>query len=166
MRLARRRPREAVRIEACALQATPEELKPGLAEGYLLLLRPTDVDLEGAETVLADELAQLPLRRHLDGQALDRHRLDHQSENALVQALGQQELSQAPFRIEPGRRDQKEHSLAAIGGGLQCLLPAHARHQPALGIDVEEDVVLEALLIEPVAQRERGRIVCARMADE
>jgi hypothetical protein len=70
-------------LEARALQTTPEKLEPGLAEGHLLLC-PTDVDLEGAEAILADELAELPLRRHLGGQALDRHRLDHQSEDAFA----------------------------------------------------------------------------------
>jgi hypothetical protein len=44
-----------------------------------------------------DEINELPLGRHLDGKIRHGRRGDDYSENALVEVLGEQELSQAPF---------------------------------------------------------------------
>ena len=115
--------------------------------------------------IAAGEIAQLPLGGHLGRHAVERHRLDDQPEDALVQRLREQELRETPFGFDPGRRHQKQNRLAAVGRGLEGLLPALARDQPAAGIDIEENVV-ETLLGQPIAQRERRRIIGARMADE
>jgi hypothetical protein len=48
-----------------------------------------DLDFEATEPILADQLAQLPFGRHFGGDALERHRVDDQPEDALVQAFRQ-----------------------------------------------------------------------------
>src|SRR5262245_24103572 len=82
-----------------------------------------------------------------------------------MQLLRQQEFVETPFGRKPSRRNEKKHRVTAIGCQPQCLLPALARGNSAIGIDIEENVV-EPLLREPVAQCNRGSVVHARVAYE
>jgi len=61
--------------------------------------------------------------------------------------------------------DEKNDRLAAVGRLVQLALPALARGDAALGIEVEEDVV-PAFRLEPVAERDRREIVLARMTEK
>ena len=95
VRLVGWRPGEAAGVEPGALEAAPQEIEPGLAEGNLLAFG-SDLNVESAEAVLAGELAQLPFGGHLRRQELDRYRLDDQTEDSFVKAFRQQELGQTP----------------------------------------------------------------------
>jgi hypothetical protein len=55
--------------------------------------------------------------------------------------------------------------LAAIDCRFERLLPALTRGHPAIGVDIEENIV-ETLLGQPIAQSYRSGVVRARMADE
>ena len=91
--------------------------------------------------------------------------LDQDAEDPLVELLGEAELPEAPVRIEPRAADQEEHRLAAVRRLVEPALPALARGDAALGVEVEEEVV-PALGGKPVAKRDRFGVVGARMADE
>jgi hypothetical protein len=105
----------------------------------------------------------LPLPSHLTWQPLKRNRLDDQAENAFVQALCEQEFGQTPFGRQPSRRNQKQNRLTSIGSSLQRFLPPFARRKTAFGIDVEKNLILEALFKQPIAQCNGRGIVCTRM---
>jgi hypothetical protein len=59
-------------------------------------------------------------------------------------------LDKAPAGTEPVRRDEEDHRLAAVGLLVQRPLPALARRDASLRVEIEEDVV-PALAREPVA---------------
>jgi hypothetical protein len=62
-----------------------------------------------------------------------------------MQRLHQQEFRQTPFGFDPGRRDQKKNRFAAISRRALRASCQRSRDQPAIRIDIQEDVV-EALL--------------------
>jgi hypothetical protein len=73
-----------------------------------------------------------------------------------------------PFRGEPNLRYEEENGLAASGRIFQRARPALTGDNAALGVEVEEDVVLAAPAFadQPRLQRERPVVVEARVTDE
>jgi|SRR5271155_4172485 len=63
------------------------------------------------------------------------------------------------------RREEAQHRLAMVGRGLDRLLPAFARHDPAVGVDLDENVV-ETLFGQPATQSDRRDVVRGGIADE
>jgi hypothetical protein len=76
-----------------------------------------------------------------------------------------QELGQAPPGVQPRRRKEAQHRLAAVGRRFDRLLPALAGHDTAIRVDLDENVV-ETLFPQPVAQSDRRGVVRGGMADE
>ena len=66
----------------------------------------------------------------------------------------------------PGFRYEEQHRLAAAGRLVKTPLPSLARSDPAVWIEVEENLVFPAFALEPVAQRNGLGIVRARMAQK
>ena len=160
------RPREGRGFEARLLQTLSERIEPGLGEidGGAHDER-LALDHELHPTVAVDEIAQLPLAGHLGRQAGDRDILDQHAEDLLAELLGEQKLGQAPLRIDPRSRDEKDHGFAAMRGQAKRLLPPFAGNETARLGNVEK-ILVPAVFLEPLAEGERVRVVRARMADE
>src|SRR4029077_11681640 len=78
------------------------------------------------------------------------------------------EFVDAPFGSEPRFGDEKQHRLAARGGLFQSPLPPLAGSNSRLGVEIQEYVSGTAPVggNEPLLQRDRLRVVLARMTDE
>ena len=117
-------PGEVAGVEAGLHQTDAQTLKASLGKRHRLGLvarwRPHG---DFVIPLARGEIDQLPFGSHLGGEVGERRRLDDDAEHTLVEALGEQELSEAPLRCGPFRRDQEDHQLAAFGGLLQGLLP-------------------------------------------
>ena len=123
---------------------------------------------DGAEDAVVGalrEVDELPVGGELGRQVADRNRLDQDAEAPLVELLGEAELAEAPVRIEPGAAHQEQHGLAAVGGLVEAPLPALAGGDAARRVEVEEEVV-PAFRRQPVAKRDRLRVVAAGMTEE
>ena len=114
---------------------------------------------------LGCEIDDLPLGRQLSRQSRERCRLHDHGEDPLVEVLGKEKLSEAPFRCHPRRRDEEDHHLATVGGSLQGLLPALPGLQSALGIEVEKHIV-PTLGDHPVTDGDGLSVVGARMGEK
>jgi hypothetical protein len=86
----------------------------------------------------------------------------------LIESVGELVFVAAPFRGEPNLRYEKQNRLATSGRIFKRSCPALAGDDAALGIEVEEDVLLAAPAFadQPSLQRERPVIVSAGMTDE
>jgi hypothetical protein len=82
-----------------------------------------------------------------------------------VQTLGEKEFSETPFRLGPSRRNDEDDRFAAVGGLAQSFLPTLACGEPALGINIEEDIV-PAVISQPFVQRDGLAFVDTGMAEE
>jgi hypothetical protein len=76
------------------------------------------------------------------------------------------ELFAAPTRSEPCFRHEKQNRLAAVRGLVERALPALAGRNAAPRVDIEKNVVFPAVARQPVAQRNRFSVICARMAQK
>jgi len=113
--------------------------------------------------ILSVSLYGLIAYPHFRRQALERNRFDDQAKNPLMQRFRQQELGKAPSRGQPGRRNQAQHGLAAVGRGLQRVHPALAGGKAALRVYVQESIGI-ALPGQPLAQCRGGFAVGAGVA--
>jgi hypothetical protein len=75
-------------------------------------------------------------------------------------------LVPARFRRKPRAREKQNDGLAAAGGITKGGAPGLAAGQPVLGIDIDEDVVLPAVLLQPGLDGKRFGALIARIADE
>src|SRR4029077_15212834 len=112
-----------------------------------------------------DEAAKLPFGSHLGRQLSDRNVFEDDTEDLLVQALSEKEFSEAPLRLRPSRRNDKDDRFAAVGGLAQSFLPTLACGEPALGINIEEDV-FPAVIRQPFVHRDGLAFVDTGMAEE
>jgi hypothetical protein len=91
--------------------------------------------------------------------------IDDDGEQLLIERAREGVLPQAPARCEPVAGDEEDDRFAARRRLVQRPLPALARRDAALGVEIEEDVV-PTLGRQPIAQRHRLEIVGAGMAEE
>jgi hypothetical protein len=126
------------------------------------------VDRKEALSRLSLEAHHLPLRGEATGQVVERNVVDQQREQLLIEPAGELVFVATPFRGQPNLRDEEQNSLAARGRIFQRPRPALAGGDAALGVEIEEDVILvaPAFADQPGLQRQRPVIVSARMADE
>ena len=82
--------------------------------------------------------------------------LDQHRQNSLAEQAGCVDLSEAPFGSEPCFGYQDQHGFAAMGRGLERVLPALAGDEPALGIEIEKNI-LPAIPAWPGPARCSGR---------
>ncbi len=163
----RRRPLERRRVEPCATQPAREAVEPvarkadDRADRHARRHR----DPEGLAVVRMRQVAQLPLRRHLRVDRLDRDRFDHHAEDALAELLRGEELREAVLRRVPRRRHQEQHRLAAVDRVEQRRDPALAGRDAARRVEVQE-VVVPAFARQPLRERQRRGVVDARVTNE
>ena len=107
------------------------------------------------------EVDPLNFRSHpLFAQRRQQYRKDN-----LPQCARLRELGEAPLRIEPVRREQQQHQVAARYLLVEPPLPVLPNGQPGVLVEVEEDALV-AFRSQPVLQFLRRHLVTARMADE
>ena len=82
-----------------------------------------------------------------------------------MQTLGEKEFSEAPLRLRPSRRNDEDNRFAAVGGLAQSFLPMLACDEPALGINIEKDVV-PAVISQLFVHRDGLAFVDTGMAEE
>src|SRR5262245_49518227 len=123
---------------------------------------------EEALSRLSLEAYHLPLRGQPARQVVERNVVDQQREQFLIKSAGELVFVAAPFRCQPNLRHEENNRLATGGRVLQRPRPALAGNDAALGVEVEEDVILAAPAFadQPILQSERPVIVSARMADK
>jgi hypothetical protein len=85
-RIGRWRPRKAARVETGAIQPSPQHIETFGAERDLRRLS-ADGDVKYPRRFQLGEVAHLPFGSHLDRDTVERHGLDDQPENPLVQCL-------------------------------------------------------------------------------
>lgn len=138
---------------------------PTIAACWRIRMRTTTLLQSVPAEGVADKIYCLVIRADLGRQGVDGHVADQQWKQALAELFGEQEFRQAPGRLEPARRNKKQHRLAAVGCRFQRVLPALTRRETVGRIKVEENIV-PAVGLEPIAQLNGVRVVSARMANE
>ncbi|MGD1037174.1 MAG: hypothetical protein ABR878_08250 [Roseiarcus sp.] len=114
----------------------------------------------------ASEIDDLPRALQLGRQLGDRlARIDSDGEQLLIQRAREVVFPETPAGGEPIGGDKKDDGFAARRRLVQRPLPALARRDAALGIEIEKDVV-PAFRRQPIAQRDSSEIVGARMAEK
>jgi hypothetical protein len=162
----RRWPEEGGGIQARLLEAGAETGEAGTREihnGFRLVTRRGERRRPAG--VRRAEVNQLPFRSQLDRQIAQRRLADDDAEDLLVHLLGQQELGEAPARFGPVGADQDEDQFALFGRRLERRLPAVARDEAALRIEVKKNVA-PALFGQPIVDRQRFRVVRRRMRNK
>src|SRR3984893_2535729 len=91
------------------------------------------------------EMHDLPSTSEVLGKLADRQAPDEPTEQPLVERMREIQFFAAPNRSEPRLRHQEQHRLAAARRLVQRALPALARGNAALRIEIEEDFVFPAL---------------------
>jgi hypothetical protein len=135
-------------------------------EDVLLLVRARKLGRQQHAVLAASQFDRLPGAFQLRRQVGDRlRRIGHDREQLLVERAGERVFVQAPTGAEPVRRDQQDHRLAAVRLLVQRPLPALARRDAAIRVEIEEDVV-PAFAREPIAQSDGLEIVVGGMAEE
>ena len=157
-------PVEEVSLQSGTLQSGSESREPVGQKRYSRRFAPM-CELNCFGRSLTGQMRELPLGRHLGRQFADWDVLEHNAKDEFMQAFGEQELGQAPFRFRPGGGDDEQHGLAAIGGAAQGFLPTLACCQPAQGIDIEKDVI-PTVVHQPLLDGNRFEFIGAGMAEE
>ena len=125
VRIAVRRPVKMPGIEPGGLQPELEPSQTVGPEGDLDgLAHPRQHDGECPALPHGRDAHELPFPRHDRGQLAWRNVLDQDAEQPLAQVTHQPKLVPAPFRAEPGARDQEQHRLATIRRVAAAPLPS------------------------------------------
>jgi hypothetical protein len=159
---------EGLGADAGLVEATLELRKAGLREVNRGLAAGQRMGGDKAFRRLSLERHDLPLRGEPAGQAIKRNVVDEKRKQLLVETVRELILVAAPFGREPFFGDQEQNRFAARRRILERTHPALPRGDAVLRVEVEKNIVrpAPALPDEPILERDRGVIVCARMADE
>src|SRR5580704_219586 len=131
----------------------------------LLLMRVRIGNPEDLHILAADQIDHLPsnqLRRQI---SLAGRRINQDREELFVETEREVVFPQAPARLEPIARDEKNDCLATACCFMQLALPPFADRDTLLDVDVEKNV-FPSFRLKPVEQGESGEIVLARMTQE
>jgi hypothetical protein len=109
---------------------------------------------------------KLPVTGDILGDLRDREILDEDAEQLLVKMVGETQFAAAPNRFNPGFGYEEQHRLAAAGRLVKTPLPSLARGDPAVWIEVEENLIFPALALEPTLQRNGLGVIRARMTQK
>ena len=90
---------------------------------------------------------------------------DDDREDRLAERARLGEFGEAPFAVEPRRREHQDDGLGAVDLLVERALPVHPRLDAGLLVDVEERLV-EAVLSQPRHDVGCDGVVLARMRDE
>src|SRR6478672_7479796 len=114
--------------------------------------------------MIREQVTPLPLR----GDVGVRHRLQPSTQDGLMQILRVAELNFALTRVQPVRRQQTDHRLAASTGPIERLLPPLPRPDPGVRVQIKVDFIEQTRFLfgQPVLDRHRLTAIPAGMAQE
>ena len=108
----------------------------------------------------------LPVAGEFLGKFRDRQVLDQDAEQSLVQVVREIEFFAAPNRSKPGFGHQEQHRFAAVRRLVERRSQRSPAAMPRCGSRSRKISSFQPLSRQPVAQRDRLGIVCARMAQK